>query len=277
MIEKMRNVENSLIFVNFMTGLTTLILGLALFLILKIDTVNGKLLIANINFSFFEIFIVIAFVFVGFFIYGIRYLFFEWYRVKLYPKIKKRQNKINKKRERKGLPLHPHINKEEGHTPLTWFIKYAFRNGTTVEECIAAKKKASQGDNTIFDWIKTSDAPSFDMWRYANYINNRHLDSNIYRFYYHSEIFQCLDTLFLFMTLVSFVPLIYLISSGKIDNPIRLVCLIGFIVFTFLFHRISKGTGKACIRRFFLEIAVGLTDCNDIHLPTAKSEDKANQ
>lgn len=268
MLEDIKTTENSLIFVNFMTGITTAILIILLSVILKINSSNIDPFFIDLKFSGIDILFAVISVFVGFFIYGIRYYFFELYRIKIFPKVKKRQNVLNEKRSKGLLKKERKQGKEEGHNLISWLIKYAFRNGTTVEECILAKKKADEGDKTIFDWIKNSSSKavvSFDMWKYANIINNRHPNANIYRFYYHSEIFQCADTLFLFMFVFVIPFIVFSIMKNGIVN-IQPVLLIVYDVLLFLFHRISKGSAKACIRRFFLEIAVGLTDCEDIHI-----------
>ena len=268
MLENIKQTENSLIFVNFMTGMTAALLAILLFVILEIDISTTDMIKLSFNLSGIEIFLIVAFVFVGFFVYGIRYYFFELYRVKIFKKVKQRQDQKNEKRKLnpKMKPRKP--GKEEGHTPLSSFVKYAFRNGTTVEEAIVAWKKAQEGDETIFDWIRVSEKKevSFNMWKYANFINNRHSESNIYRFYYHSEIFQCLDSLFLLMfMIVACVFVGFLVIRKDVFN-IQSIFLLVYAVLLFLFHKVSKETGKACIRRFFLEIAVGLTDCRDINL-----------
>ena len=265
MLESIKKTETSLIFVNFITGLAGGIFSYIPFIFLKMDiSISENILIGIKDLSAF--FIVFTF-FVGFVIYGIRYYFFELYRVKIFKKVKQRQEKKNKKRilNPKMKPRNP--GKEEGHDPCSWFIKYAFRNGTTVEEVIAAWKKAKEGDKSIFDWINNSSSAadvSFDMWKYANFINNRHPEANIYRFYYHSEIYQCLDTLFLLMFMFfACVFVVFLIIQKSVVN-IQTVFLLSYTLLLFLFHKLSKETGKACIRRFFLEISVGLTDCEDI-------------
>ena len=269
MLESIKRTESSLIFVNFMTGLTGGIFAYLPFVYLKWDKTISENIIDIDKINMLSTFSIIFAVFVGFFIYGIRYYFFELYRVKIYKEVKQRQEKKNKKRilNPKIKPRKP--GKEEGHTPYSWFIKYAFRNGTTVEEAIAAWKKAKAGDKSIFDWIKNSSSVSdvsFDMWKYANFINNRHPEANIYRFYYHSEIFQCLDSLFLLMfMIVACVFVAFLVMQKGVVN-IQTVFLLVYTILLFLFHKVSKETGKACIRRFFLEIAVGLTDCEDINL-----------
>ena len=257
MLENMKNVENSLIFVNFITGLTDSILGVSFFIVLRIDvsTVDSSLIPIDLSdLSVIEIFLVIVFVFIGFFVYGIRYYFFEMYRIKVFPKVKERQKIINEKRKQKNKIVDNKDGKEEGHTFFSRFIKYAFRNGTTVEECIAAKKKSDKGDLSVFDWIKKSDSAgiaSFNMWKYANFINNRHPNANIYRFYYHSEIYQCLDTLFLLMFLLV-LPFLFIHPIVKHSIlSIKTLFLFVYDIILFVFHRISKNTGKACIRRFF--------------------------
>lgn len=269
MLENIKQTENSLIFVNFMTGMTAALLATLLFIILKVDISTADIGKINFNFSSIDVFLIVAFVFIGFFVYGIRYYFFELYRVKIFKKVKYRQDKKNEKRKLNPKMKSRKPDKEEGHTPCSWFIKYAFRNGTTVEEAIAAWKKAKEGDKSIFDWIKQSQSASdvsFDMWKYANFINNRHPKANIYRFYYHSEIFQCLDSLFLLMFIIVACVFVTFIVIQKSVFNIQTIFLFAYTVLLFLFHKVSKETGKACIRRFFLEIAVGLTDCEDINL-----------
>lgn len=268
MLDNIKETENSLIFVDFMTGLTAAILTLILFIILKTDVSSADALM-KFDLSTIEILLVISSIFIGFFIYGIRYYFFELYHAKIFKKVKQRQNKKNEKRK-----LNPRMKprkpgKEEGHRPWSAFVKYAFRNGTAVEEGIAAWKRAKEGDDTIFEWIKNSRSAkdvSFDMWRYANFINNRHPEANIYRFYYHSEIFQCLDSLFLLMFMIVACIFATFLAIQKGEFSIQIIFLLVYAFLLLLFHRVSKEAGKACIRRFFLEIAVGLTDCNDIKI-----------
>lgn len=279
MIEKMKNIESSLIFVNFMTGLTAFLLGIIFIWILKMNVPTEQVT----KFLFDELVVELALVFLlvlfGFFVYGIRYFFFDLYRTKIHPKVKERQRNKNEKRLRKGKEIPKEFKHEEGHSIISWFIKYAFRNGTTVEEAIAANKRwksdmAKKHKTDEFDWIGTSNYPSFDMWKYANYINNRHQEANIYRFYYHSEVFQCLDTLFLTMFIVSFVKCLFMFATSSFNSTAQEVVLCGYVLCMFTFHLLSKVSGKACIRRFFLEIAVGLTDCKDIFLPNQNAESK---
>ena len=278
----MKNMESSLVYVNFITGLAAFLFGTIFFNTLKMDAIIEENVKFFLGLSVEDFFIVIMFVFFGFFVYGIRYLFFELYRNKIFKKVKARQKKKNEKRIKQGKEIPKEFKREEGHTPFSWFIKYAFRNGTTVEEAIKANKRykkemKEEGKSNEFEWVGKSEYPSFDMWKYANYINNRHPEANIYRFYYHSEVFQCLDTLFLSLFIISFVKEVQLIATLNFSSIKLLLALSIYIFCMLLFHRLSKITGKACIRRFFLEIAVGLTDCNDIHLPVSKSEDKTNQ
>ena len=98
MLENIKQTENSLIFVNFMTGMTAALLAILLFIILKIHISTANIMKIDFNLSGIEIFLIIAFVFIGFFVYGIRYYFFELYRVKIFKKVKQRQEKKNKKR-----------------------------------------------------------------------------------------------------------------------------------------------------------------------------------
>ena len=251
MLDEIAGSESSLIFVNIMTGITAFFLAIILFAIVNsVDVAEGVFLeIKKLSFS--QISIVIFLVFIGFFIHGIRYMFFNFYRA-----IYKQDN-------------------ERGYQPLySKFIFYAFRDGTTIEEIFTENRKKDKSD--VFDWIKNSDAPAFDIWVYAQKINNRHASANVYRFYYHSEVFQCLDTLFLFMAIVSVIIKIYCQFVGmlNLESTIRLII---FMITMFMFHRICKGTGKAFIRRFFLEIAVGIKDCPDIVIPPPKPVEEKKQ
>lgn len=277
MLDEMKNMESSLVYVNFMTGLAAFLFGTIFFLVVKIDAVTEENARLFLGLSSEDFFVVIIFVFLGFFIYGIRYLFFELYRNKIFKKVKARQEKKNKKRLQQGKEIPKEFKREEGHTPFSWLVKYAFRNGTTVEEAIKANKRYKKemkesGKSDEFEWVGTSGYPSFDMWKYANYISNRHPKSNIYRFYYHSEVFQCLDTLFLFFFIIGLGKLIQMTATSTFSSIKQLVALCIYIFVMFIFHRLSKISGKACIRRFFLEIAVGLTDCNDIQLPSVNQK-----
>ena len=273
MLNAIKETESSLVYVNFMTGITALLLGVIFLWILKMNISAEQVFKFLPNPSVIEVALVILLVLFGFFVYGIRYFFFDLYRTKIHPKVKKRQQKINERRLRKGQEIPKEFKHEEGHTPISWLVKYAFRIGTTVEEAIAANKRwksdmAKKGKTEEFDWIGTSSYPSFDMWKYANYINNRHHEANIYRFYYHSEVFQCLDTLFLTMFIVSLVKCVYMFAISAFNSTTQTIAMCGYVFFMLAFHLLSKVSGKACIRRFFLEIAVGLTDCRDIKLPS---------
>ncbi len=235
MLDEMRNSESSFIYVNFMTGLTAFFLGIILYAVVKLDISQQINFFEFFNFSIAEYILISGIVFVGFFIHGIRYLFFDYY-ISLY--------KMGK------------------DTLFKRFVFYAFRNGTTIEEVLNEqrkdkKAKESNSKSPVREWIQNSAKPEFDIWKYANMINNTQPKANIYRFYYHSEVFQCLDTLFLLMFIFSLLTHEFYFWSGTLPKMNALYLTL-YTVAMFVFHRLCKGASKAFDSRFFLEIDVAL-------------------
>lgn len=224
--------ECNFIFVSFITGFVSFIVVFILLLILKSNFNENNLSNSFLfDLDFQEIVFALLMILIGFFIHGIRYLGFDYYR-----KIYKKNKETNKYKIRKRI------------------LFYIFRNGTSVEECFNEKREEKTAD--VFDWIKNSKEPHRDIWNYSLLIHQKIPESNIYRFYFHSEVFQCLDTLFLFMAIIYFVTLFYVIFY---EFVLLKIIYIGVLVFTLIiFHRFCKAIGKSFVRRFFLEIQIGL-------------------
>lgn len=70
------------------------------------------------------------------------------------------------------------------------------------------------------------------------------------------------------------VKLLFMLVTAKFNSTIQLIALNVYVFCMLAFHLLSKVSGKACIRHFFLEIAVGLMDCADISLPYRKDVGK---
>lgn len=224
--------ESNYIFVSFITGFVSFIIVFILLLILKSNFNIGVFSLSSVlDLNFYEIVFALLMIFIGFFIHGIRYLGFDFYR-----KIYKKNKETNKFKIIKKI------------------FFYIFRNGTTVEECLNSKREKNSAD--VFEWIKESSEAHRDIWNYSLLINQKCPSSNIYRFYFHSEVFQCLDTLFLFMTIICFVFLPYFILCTFDLKKIIFLCIFAFVLI--IFHAFCKAIGKAFIRRFFLEIQIGL-------------------
>ena len=121
--------------------------------------------------------------------------------------------------------------------------------------------------------MRNSQNLPIDIWRYASAVDNRHPNANVYRFYYHSEVFQCLDTLFLMMIPVSvFVLVRYILTVSPME--ISKIIFLGVYIFSmFFFHFLSKGISKAFDRRFFLDIEIGLMDCPDVDVSKDETSD----
>lgn len=125
-----------------------------------------------------------------------------------------------------------------------------------IEECLNENKKTSG----TFEWIlnSTKEKIVLDVWNYANEISIKNPQGNIYKFYYYSEIFQCFDTVFLFSSVSTFVlgTTYCIIKHNFLSAHFIMIFLLSLIFF--LFHFLSKKTGKSFARRFFLEIQLGL-------------------
>ena len=165
MIERISSLENSFSFISFTTGLMALVSAIISFAVIKyginIPIENFTSIFSSIN--ILEITGFVAAFFIGFVIYGIRYLGFDYYR-RIY----------NTKKSKKTL--------------YTRLLFYMFRNGTVIEECLNENKKTSG----TFEWIlnSTKEKIFLDVWNYANEISIKNPQGNIYKFYYYSEIFQ---------------------------------------------------------------------------------------
>ncbi|MBR4372990.1 MAG: hypothetical protein IKP49_01330 [Treponema sp.] len=249
MIEKFKNIESSIIFVTFITGVTAFFLALILRGVVNLEILFAGSLKKIFDLSAQEFMAVAFIVLFGFFVHGIRYLGFDYYR-KLYD---------NNQKKRGGK-----------RTVLSRCIFYMFRNGTTVEEVANASREAkndSSNNSSVYDWIRNSEHPERDLWINANKINNEQREANIYRFYYHSEVFQCLDTLFLLMTIPAVIFAVYFLFTNPYIRQQIFFCI--YAVVMLLFHKISKATSKSFCRRFFLEIEVALK-----YIPTKNSEEE---
>ena len=233
MIERISSLENSFSFISFTTGLMALVSAIISFAVIKyginIPIENFTSIFSSIN--ILEITGFVAAFFIGFVIYGIRYLGFDYYR-RIY----------NTKKSKKTL--------------YTRLLFYMFRNGTVIEECLNENKKTSG----TFEWIlnSTKEKIVLDVWNYANEISIKNPQGNIYKFYYYSEIFQCFDTVFLFSSVSTFVlgTTYCIIKHNFLSAHFIMIFLLSLVFF--LFHFLSKKTGKSFARRFFLEIQLGL-------------------
>lgn len=233
MIERISSLENSFSFISFTTGLMALVSAIISFAVIKyginIPIENFPSIFSGIN--VLEITGFIAVFFIGFIIHGIRYLGFDYYR-RIY-------NAKNRKK-----------------TLYTRLLFYMFRNGTVIEECLNENKKTSG----TFEWIlnSTKEKIVLDVWNYAKEISIKNPQDDIYKFYYYSEIFQCFDTVFLFSSVSTFIlGTIYCIIKHNFLSAHFIMIFLLSLVF-FLFHFLSKKTGKSFARRFFLEIQIGL-------------------
>ena len=233
MIERISSLENSFSFISFTSGLMALISAVISFVVIKygikIPIESFSTIFSGIN--ILEITGFIAAFFIGFIIHGIRYLGFDYYR-RIY----------NAKKPKKTL--------------YTKLLFYMFRNGTVIEECFNENKKTTG----TFEWIlnSTKEKIALDVWNYAKEISIKYPQDDIYKFYYYSEIFQCFDTVFLFSSFSTFVlGTTYCIIKHNLLSAHFIMIFLLSLVF-FLFHFLSKKTGKSFARRFFLEIQLGL-------------------
>lgn len=240
MIERISSLENSFSFISFTTGLMALVSAIISFAVIKyginIPIENFTSIFSSIN--ILEITGFVAAFFIGFVVYGIRYLGFDYYR-RIY-------NSKNRKK-----------------TLYTKLLFYMFRNGTVIEECLKEHRfiedcKKNNQQTCSYKWIETSDNVALDIWNYAKEISIKYPQDDIYKFYYYSEIFQCFDTVFLFSSVSTFVlgTTYCIIKHNLLTVHFIMIFLLSLIFF--LFHFLSKKTGKSFARRFFLEIQLGL-------------------
>jgi hypothetical protein len=224
---------------NIISGIVFAIVSVGSFVIIYGGTLfQLDSLIANLS-----LLGVVSFV-IGFFIQGIRYLGFKYY-IKLWKK-----------------------SKEKNHLGiLQRIIFYLFRKGTVVEECMYVKKN----DSERYPWIQGSQQPVKDMWLYANKIRKIAPEENVYRFYYWSEIFQCLDTTFVLLGIVFFICFIintwlYTFMGMYFQITILQIIISGISALSSLvFHRVSKGCSSVYADRFLFAIDKGVTG-NSIEL-----------
>lgn len=247
MIEKLNNVGSGFGFVNLVTGITTVIVVFFAFILMKYGaSISLSEIIKEVSdISFFDLMVYVVSFLIGFFVHGMRYLGFDYYR-RLYEKRKQEKNEQQKIKKQKR-PVFMRI------------LFYLFRNGTIIEECIYEKKYCS--DRT-FDWIRNSDKPAVDVWNYARKISLESPKADIYQFYYHSEVFQCFDTVFFMLSFVAFCFGAWGIGMNYKSLEIRHFAVLIFSLFLFLLHWLCKKTSKSFARRFFLEIQINLNVIN---------------
>lgn len=199
-------------------------------------------------------FLVVAYI-LGFIIQGIRYLGFNYY---MYIYEKAQPGRLAGKK-------YPGIYQR--------IIFYLFRNGTAVEECLdnlkakydnpdfrgnkLAKKIQKKRFRPNYDWIQKSGkrAPK-DMWIFANRINKTAPQDNVFRFYNWSEVFQCLDTTFLFFLLISIIVIIANVSINIFCEKYNFNIVLPIILapVSLLLHFLSKSCSKMYARRFLFDI-----------------------
>ena len=86
--------------------------------------------------------------------------------------------------------------------------------------------------------------------------------SDIYQFYYHSEVFQCFDTVFFILSFAAFCLGLLGIGMNHNNFENRYLYVLIFSLFLFLLHWLCKKTSKSFARRFFLEIQINLNVIN---------------
>lgn len=180
-------------------------------------------LLPILNSKTYSFLIIILLLYFAGVIYGIRYVGFIYYKI-LYDK---------------GI-------KNTG----TRLLFRLFRKGTVVEECFDRYCEK----NCTYEWIKDikkEGQPLIKaMWRIAASIDK---EQQVYQFYFYSEIFQCCDTTFLFMSVFQIVPIIYLIIHGNTNMVIiNIILAFAFI----MMHSISKIIGIAFANRFIHDIDI---------------------
>jgi hypothetical protein len=217
---------------NIISGIVFAIVSVASFAIIYGGTIfQPDSIIANLS-----LLGVVSFI-IGFFIQGIRYLGFTYY-IKLWKKSK----------EKKYLGIGQRI------------IFYLFRKGTVTEECLNTKKD----DPAKYPWIQGSQQPVKDMWLYANKIRKIAPEENVYRFYYWSEMFQCLDTTFVLLGIVFLIcfiinTLLYIFMDRYFQITILRIIISGIsALLSFVFHKVSKSCSSVYAERFLFAIDKGV-------------------
>lgn len=267
MFDKLNNMGRGFTFISFLTGITTVIVAFFVFALMKYGvSISLKDLFEKISkTSFFELLFYIAVFTIGFFIHGIRYWGFDCYR-RLYEEYKqeqedKKDQKCKKNQAGKGQ-----------QKKMSWFMKimlylpkrtmfYMFRKGTVIEECLNEKRHS----DTTYNWIRISNKPEADVWNHAKKISLEFPQVDVYQFYYHSEAFQCFDTVFFIYFFVTFCIgmfgiFSFVVTCEYIDR--KYLQMLVFSLVLFLIHLICKGASRAFARRFFLEIQVDLNVLN---------------
>lgn len=139
---KLNNMGRGFTFISFLTGITAVIVAFFIFTLMECNayiSLNGIFdKISRI--SFLELLVYVFCFCIGFFIHGIRYCGFDYYR-RLYEKYKQEQER----------PLHMRI------------MFYMFRKGTVVEECLNEKRHPDRA----YNWIQKSDKSEADVWNHA--------------------------------------------------------------------------------------------------------------
>lgn len=243
MFNKLNNMGRGFTFISLLTGITAVIIA---FFILVLMECNAYISLNGIfdkisRISFFELLFYVFCFCIGFFIHGIRYWGFDYYR-RLYEK-----NKQKQKHER-PLPMR--------------IMFYIFRKGTIVEECFNEKRHP----DATYNWIRTSNKPEADVWNHAKKISLEFPQVDVYKFYYHSEAFQCFDTVFFLSFFIAFCIgmfgiFVFGVNCERIGK--KYLCMLFFSLALLLLHLICKGTSRAFARRFFLEIQTDLNVLNE--------------
>jgi hypothetical protein len=217
---------------NVVSGTVFALVGAASFVIIYGGVISRVVsIIANLSLVG-----IVSFV-IGFFIQGIRYWGFEYY-IELW---KKSQGK-----KRRGL----------------WqrIIFYLFRKGTVVEECLHVKKN----DPEKYPWLRNSRQPVKDMWLYANKTRKIAPEENVYGFYYSSEVFQCLDTTFVFLGIAFFIcvivnALLHKFTGGYFRITMLQIIIPGiFALLSLVLHKVAKGCARAYAGRFLFAVDKGV-------------------
>ncbi|MBP3367348.1 MAG: hypothetical protein J6K96_10240 [Treponema sp.] len=247
MVEKINNVGSGFGFVNLVTGITTVIVVFFAFILMKYGaSISLSEIIKEVSdISFFDLIIYVVSFVIGFFVHGMRYLGFDYYR-RLYNKNKQKEKDEQRKIKKQKKSLFMRI------------LFYLFRNGTIIEECLNEKRCPEK----TFDWIRNSDKPAVDVWNYARKISLESPKADIYQFYYHSEVFQCFDTVFFMLSFVAFCFGAWGIGMNYKNLESRHFSVLVFSLILFFLHWLCKKTSKSFARRFFLEIQTNLNVIN---------------
>lgn len=222
-LENAYKTETSFLFVSLFSGVIIFIY-LLYFLSYGMITCNIVDFLPILDNKYYNtiILFIISYIF-GMFIHGIRYVGFMQYK-KLYDKgIKNRWTRL---------------------------LFYLFRKATTVEECYDLYRDEKCSYNWIVETRKKDKKRKqgrkavAKMWQLAAKIDK---EQNIYQFYFYSEIFECCNTIFLFMgitqglmILYNLYPLIYEYNSNLLFNVrFKAVLFFMFLLLHFLSQRIS--------------------------------------